>query len=194
MNQAMTLEQRNSALCRAVRRGYLKRVKQLLRDGGDPNSCMWVRFDREREDLEAYLVIVAMYFEHDDVVEALIDAGADVSVQFPSTCDPLIHEAAWRRGTKHLTQIIARGGDVNTRGRHGRTALMGCALDAVPVLVAAGADLEARDDMGNTALMHAVRWPRTDVVRALIEAGADLGRGMRTGTPLVRLPGWRATR
>jgi ankyrin repeat protein len=85
-----------------------------------------------------------------------------------------------------LKRLIAGGADIDAKDQHGQTALMIAArvghTQAVRCL------LECRPDLNHTAkyhlsaLMLAVLNRRVEVVRALVEAGADLEiRG--TGAP-----------
>jgi ankyrin repeat protein len=90
-----------------------------------------------------------------------------------------------------LSRLIDRGADANARVpnvrrdmRH-RTPLMLAAIsdlapvDAVRMLIAKGADVSAVGPEGETALDLATRSGETQIVDALLEAGAKAGRGFQ---------------
>jgi len=99
-------------------------------------------------------------------------------------------EDAVRRGSiDQLRRLLASGADIDARDGNGQTALMLAAREGhakvVEWLVDHGAALNHTAKYGLSALMLAVIGDRTDVVRILTAAGADLClRG--TGTPAFK--------
>ncbi len=90
-----------------------------------------------------------------EVLEALLEAGADVNAHDITGLTPL-HVAAWWNQT-----------------------------GAAEILLAHGADLEARDDFGSTPLHVAAHQGRPEMIAWLIEHGADIeARNARGLTPL----------
>lgn len=79
-----------------------------------------------------------------------------------------------------ITFEIQRGSDLNARNAQGQTALHYAAmaktnsLDVVTLLLAHGGKVNARDDCGSTPLAIACGHGDANVVRALVEAGADV--------------------
>jgi uncharacterized protein len=96
-------------------------------------------------------------------------------------------EGAVRRGdVQAVREMLGAGSDVNSRDRHGQTALMLAAhhghRELVGALVEASADLNVSAKYSLTALMLAIVAGHAAVARVLVQAGADLGvRG--TGAP-----------
>lgn len=96
-------------------------------------------------------------------------------------------ENAIRRGDVQIVRdFLGRGTDVDTRDRHGQTALMLAAhaghREIVETLIAHRANLNITAKFGLSALMLALVSGHADVARLLARAGADLSlRG--TGAP-----------
>jgi ankyrin repeat protein len=99
--------------------------------------------------------------------------------------DP-IHSAARMRDVPAVRQELAAGVNVDVvngrapNGDGGNTALWFAAqgpwphgVDVARVLIDAGADVNKRCEHGRTALHIAAAWGHTDVVRLLLENGAD---------------------
>lgn len=69
--------------------------------------------------------------------------------------------------------------DPNERDARGRTPLMLCIMNRMPVegirlLLEKGVDLEAEDKLGDTALKKAVKFKQAETVKLLLEFGASL--------------------
>jgi len=123
-------------------------------------------------------------------VEALLTAGADPSAKAHNGWTAL-QMAAFHGDIDVVRLLLAKGADVNARDVHGRTSLVIAADIAYSIktgalsangqqaaavigaLVAAGADVNAKQDDGQTGLMLAADNGDTEMVRALLAAGAD---------------------
>ncbi len=112
-------------------------------------------------------------------VELLISLGAPIDGANAAGRMPL-HEAMLARKPEAALALIAKGADVRKPGDGmGRTPLHMAALSDIAAVVgplaAKGADLEKVDQQGLSPLVCALLWsPGISVVRALIDAGADI--------------------
>lgn len=117
------------------------------------------------------------------LVDALVDAGADVNAADPARrLTPLMVAAAKSlTSDETLLSLLRRGARINARARDGRTALHIAVLASfsnrqnVRFLLAHGADVRARDAAGNTPLHVAAKCDVSEyVIEALIAAGAEV--------------------
>lgn len=115
---------------------------------------------------------------HPAIVQALIDAGADVAA-----CGDLkntaLHNAIGRGQTQVLPTLIDAGAPLNAVNSMGYTPLMQAVrsglVEAVLPLLKAGAEVNRRDNHGQTALHHAMVGVDVDpsIAQALLDAGVD---------------------
>ncbi|MGR9087260.1 MAG: ankyrin repeat domain-containing protein [Gammaproteobacteria bacterium] len=88
--------------------------------------------------------------------------------------------AAVRGDANTLLAMLGKGDEnVNSRDRHGQTALMIAArnghIEAARVLINSHADLDHAAKYGLSALMVAIINGHEEIAQLLIEAGADIG-------------------
>ncbi len=130
-------------LMMASHSGNLKMVKALIEAGADVNAC----------DERGWTALMKAAYNPEldrgfaDVVQVLIDAGANVEMPISYGIRPL---------------MLAAG--------YGETAV-------VETLLRAGADVMARNDGGLTALMMVKQKHYVDVINVLHEAERDAGVG-----------------
>jgi ankyrin repeat protein len=78
---------------------------------------------------------------------------------------------------EQVGRLVSEGADVNSKDRHGQTALMVAATQGytavVKILVQSKAELDEAAKYNLTALMLAVLNGHTEIVRILMKAGAD---------------------
>ena len=120
----------------------------------------------------------AAYYGDLDLVEALIEAGADVTLEnaFGTSA---ITEAAIVGDAAILSALLEAGADPNFKNPEGETPLMAVArtgrIDAAQVLLDAGADVNATEDWGGqSAIMWAAARSNPAMVRLLAANGADV--------------------
>jgi len=123
------------------------------------------------------------------IVALLLARGAAVDALNAAGLTPLL-EAIQAGRLEAAQALLAGGADVRRTGAMGRGPLHFAALSdfaaAIPALKAKGADLEMKDLQGLTPLACALLWsPGTGVVRALLDAGADLNAKNARGRSML---------
>ena len=176
---------RTSLLYSAARLGNLPAVNLLVAAGADPN----VRPYRGNSPL-----LVAAFRGHTAVVVALLKRGADADARnddreglvltealaVEAAQDPAIPLPVLRlwvvrcRSVQELNRLL----DVGRGPREKSPLLVEAAranrLDAAALLLSAGADPDAADERGNRALHVSCYRGHVDMVRLLLQHGADL--------------------
>jgi len=114
--------------------------------------------------------------------------------------DTALHIAAAAYQTEIVRKLIAAGGDVRARNRHGAEPLHSAAVGGpgsrswnpsaqsatIVCLIQAGSDPNVVDKTGVTPLHRAVRTRCAAAVQTLLECGADPGRKNKSGsTPML---------
>lgn len=111
-------------------------------------------------------------------LNALIETGADLNVRTVDDITPLT--AATIMNRKEIVHILLDANvEINARDSIGWTALIHCASaygdpGMFDELIKAHADINARDIHGTTALIVASMKGNIDLVKTLVDAGADL--------------------
>ncbi len=131
----------------------------------------------------------AVHRDDFEMVNLLIQAGANVNTVTDIGVMPL--SLACENGSTSVAEVLLNAGaDSNATLRTGETSLMRAAfvgdLGTVNALLAHGADVNAKEPVRQqTALMWALDRKREDVVRRLVEKGADVDATTTLGfTPL----------
>jgi ankyrin repeat protein len=177
-------------LMKATETGSLEMVKLLLDKGADVN----VKDERGETALKRA-------YRNTAIAELLLNKGADVNSADKSGVTALM-TAAESGYLKTAQLLLARGAQLNARDEKGRTALehAGNHRPVVVLLSGAksgnlavaammgntaevqrflkeGANVNAKDDHGQTALILAVELGRLEVVKLLLDEGADVNLG-----------------
>jgi len=129
---------------------------------------------------------------HEEIAQALIDAGADVDATDPYGVTPLMFSLI-SGSVQTARQLIEAGAGVNARDVDGRTALVEALTtendippELIAMLIDRGADVNVRIANGLTPLMIAASdSPR--LLRMLIEAGADVNARDDRGVSVLRM-------
>ena len=113
-----------------------------------------------------------------EMVEILIEHGADLGSTFNENQAPCMHFAAMSQNQPVVALLLRHGQDIDARDLGGRTALMKASelgyQKAAAYLLSNGADVNAIDNNGLTALHWALRSDQYDTFRFLVERGADI--------------------
>ncbi len=127
----------------------------------------------------------AAHWNDTGTADLLLAAGADPNAANDFGMTPL--SQACTNASPDLVHSLLKGGaNPNTAIDTGETPLMTCAktgnVDAVKLLIEFGAAIDARESSQNqTALMWAAAERHADVVKALIDAHADLKAASKQG-------------
>src|SRR2546423_4575224 len=178
-------QNRDLALIATAGRGDIAGVERLIREG----ASVAARDGRGRTAL-----LAATHGNHVAVARALIAAGADVNAKDDIEDSPFLYAGAEGRA-EILKMTLAAGADLNSKNRYGGTALIPAAHhgypEAVKILLVQRSDTDHVNKLGWTALLEAVILGdggrvHTEIVRLLIEAGANVNIADRAGmTPLA---------
>ena len=173
-------------LIQAAEAGDTTAVQELLQAGADINGTD----DRGRTP-----VMAATHGNKPETVQALIEAGADVNMRDHRLDNPFLYAGA--EGLLDILRLtIAAGADTRLTNRFGGTALIPAAerghVEIVQELLRhTNVDVNHVNNLGWTALLEAIILGEggsrhTEVVRLLVEAGADVNLADAKGiTPLA---------
>lgn len=131
---------------------------------------------------ELTLLQIAAEYSNEKVVEALLEAGADVNNQDRYGNTPL-HRSV-RSSLEVVKALLKAGADVNKQNRCGEIPLH-CAvhgsLEVVKALLKAGSDVNSQDIREKTPLYNAKIFNKKAVIQVLLEAGANPTLGDKNG-------------
>jgi ankyrin repeat protein len=153
----------------------LEMIKILLAAGANPNARLKFEVpmrdispDRGADQIQSTgmtPLLRAAKGGDAEAVDLLLKAGARVDLPV---------ERQWRNPVGGMDPLmVASGLGFQGNDTRGRIRTQAQALATVKLLLAAGAKVNAQDDRGNTALTGAVYRGWNDVVKLLIENGAD---------------------
>ena len=201
-----------TALIPAAERGHVEMVQELLTrtdvDVNHVNNLGWTAL------LEA-IILSDGGVRHQQIVQLLVDHGADVNIPDKDGITPLEH--AQRRGfteivtilnnaiAKDMQMIVAaeqgdietvrflldQGANVHARDQAGRTALIAAAyrndLAIADVLIQAGADVNVQDNTQQSAYLISTSDGYLDLLKRTLQAGANVhSKDSYNGTGLIR--------
>lgn len=159
-------------------------------DGAAVSSLLEQNIDVDAAQVDGMTALHwAVYHDLDEMVELLLDAGAEPAVENRYGVTPL--SLACMNGNCGIVErLLSAGADPHTTLRGGETVLMTAArtgkLGSVQTLLEHGAEVDATERNGQTALMWAAAEGHVDVVDALLDSGADFRAPLESGfTPLL---------
>jgi len=173
-------EARGAELVVAAGRGDEATVRRLIDDGVNVDA---------RDDRGRTAVTAAAAARHADVVRLLVGVGADVDIQDAERNNALL--VSGETGDAGvLREVLRARPDLGRTNRYGGTALIPASdrghVEAVRELLRTDIDVDHVNNLGWTALLEAVILgeggpTHQEIVRLLVDAGADTGNADREG-------------
>ena len=185
-----------SDLFSAVESGKIKKIRELLLAGANPNAVRKPRsFSSEKETV----LIIAVDKGYAEIVKMLLLAGANPNVVKNNSSLTALMLATWEGHAEVAEILLSAGANPNEVDSDGQTPLFleilrikrikmkrrinifgNIDMDResppstklVKLLIAAGADVNHRDDWDKTVLDYAKKEGYSEIVRILREAGA----------------------
>jgi len=145
------------------------------------NSIVFLEDDKKARSSisldEQISLIDACYYGETEIVEDLLDKGANANSQNEDGVTALSY-AADRGHEEIVKKLIIHGANVNARSDIGSTPLINASfmghLRIVKLLIANGADVNIQSNEGTTALMNAAAHGYKEIVEVLLANGAEL--------------------
>ena len=168
----------------AVREDNCRAVQFLLKHGADVHA---------RDSALGFtpLHFVKWRASPEKIVQALLDAKADVNATCKVSATPLLYAVCRNSSVRVLDQLVKHGADL-TRGDPAAEAARRGNLEILEFLLDARANVEVRSQYSKSALHLAVYNNHRDVVLKLLERGAGINvqnyspsNDYRGGTPLM---------
>lgn len=154
-----------TALMKAIEKNDAAAVQKLIAQGAN--------VDELEPNGDAPLVMAA-YLGHNEIVRALLEAGADVKAVDPGMKATALHAASYAGRTEAAKLLVQHGIEIDKQGPYnGYTALHDAIwqnnVDVARVLIDAGANLTLKSNDGKTPLDFARSKHANEIVK-MIEA------------------------
>ncbi|VUC28740.1 unnamed protein product [Clonostachys rosea] len=166
-----------TSLWYASRKGDGAIVELLLAEGAVTHqvySELCLSFD-ESKGFRASALNIAIHGGHEQVVQKLVAAGADVNLAAEGEAALFVAAKIGNQGIVEM--LLAAGADVNLN-HGGWTAIQGATKGGhqkiVDQLIAAGADVNKRGDFATSALVEAIVIRHQQIAQTLLAAGAEV--------------------
>ena len=173
-------------LVSAVRQQNLKKVQALLASGANPNEL--VGTENPLVAVCIYAVPMGLTKKTNDIIAALLSAGATPDVTFGPVSMPLLSFVASKTTDAALTNLfLMYGADANAKSASGTTPLIEAILkrdnvNNIQILLNAPADPNIPDNMSKFPIHYAIDSQNVNIVQMLLDKGAsiDVTYGGRT--------------
>jgi ankyrin repeat protein len=183
INKGANINKRNSdgmtPLMLVAYNGHFEIVCLLLDEKADLNIAI-------PESGKTALILTSGYENRLNILNALLDAGADINIQCKNG-DCALTEAAAYGSLEILQALISKGAKVNVKNSKGLTPLLlANHLDKVKILLDNGADINAVDSQGRNVLM---RWAaaRSQFMKELIAKTSNINSRDNSGRTALML-------
>jgi hypothetical protein len=136
----------------------------------------------------------ALFVNHDETIQLLLDVGADVNAKNKLGGNSL-HIAAYRNPEETVKLLIEKGAEVNFKDSRGMTPLFFAVYygtldkEKVKLLIERGADINSRNNQGEIPLFYTIHHQNTDVVKFLIEHDANVNAKDNLGQNVLFMDG-----
>ncbi len=137
----------------------------------------------------ANLLILAVKANRLDIINSLIEKGADLDKACSNDWTPLMYAVQF--GYLDIIKVLLNNNaDLERVNDHGLSALMLAVrenlLSVVKILIEKGAEVNKADNNGWTALMFAIQFGNPEIIDALLNNGADIEQSNNEGlSPLI---------
>lgn len=180
-------------LAMAVWQGRIANVRYLLEHGADVKA-----YQTCGDEMPP--LISAARLGYPEIVQLLLEHGADPNMQMQGSRKNALTEIAYNTAPATIQMLLDWGADPNLAGWCGQVPLMQAArlglTEIVRMLIEKGADVNAADDAGSTPLMYVASdaaggedKKTIHAARLLIEHGADVNAVDKDGkTALAHAP------
>ncbi|KAL9611923.1 MAG: hypothetical protein Q9167_003446 [Letrouitia subvulpina] len=170
----------NRPLLAAIETDSAAAVKLLLSKGANCNARYknkdngLIRAIRKRNNKQCEATLK----ENEEIIQRLLDAGANLEVQCRRTKETALHTAVKNNSgdIRIVKKLLDAGADIEARDAFGKNPLVWAAqynnINAIKILLSSGANVKVCDLAGNT-VMHLTESPM-DILRLLAETGAPL--------------------
>ncbi|MGD8786095.1 MAG: ankyrin repeat domain-containing protein [Phycisphaerales bacterium] len=173
----------------AAHDGDLKKVKEII--DRDPNQI------NVQDAMDYTPLHLASGKGHTEIVEFLLNHGADTELETCTGHTPLMFAARYARDGKYETikTLLGHGAKVDhKKDGDGSTALHYAAMysgkEVMNLLISYGADVNARDEYQSTPLHQAAMRNNIEAAKVLVEHGVDIfAKRYASEESLRRFPG-----
>lgn len=177
-----------NALNIACENGYSEIVRMLidknadLNNRGENNLDFYIDNNYHYDDIpnqERYTPLMsAILNNHNDIIEMLINAGADLDAINEYNDDTAIFLAIDSKNLPCILHLLKHNVNVNIHNSSMKTPLIYAFehkfYDAVEAIINAGADLDMYDRIGYTIFIHAIEENNESIIRLLIEKNVNI--------------------
>ena len=165
-----TSKDNHTALLIACQKRHEDAIYVLLNAGFDTNNAY-------TDGGNTCLMAAVISHCSKEVLQAIIDHGADVNATDKNNCTALMW-AIKKRHADAIHVLLKAGADTKFANKNGQTCLMyavysNCSEEVLQAIIDHGADVNATNKDNYTALLEACRARHVDAIHVLVKAGAD---------------------
>ena len=189
-------QQEQYPLHRAIENNDINMVRQLILNRYDVNT-------RRNTDMRETPLILAISLYRNDIIQVLINAGADLNMEDNDRLTPLMNsfiDDGFYNHVETTELLLDNNANVNYQNQNGETALhIASQLDRteiIRILVDRGANVNIPDRNGNTPLVAYTNFRNytmsAESAEILINNGADVNYQNRNGITFLMWAAYRA--